>query len=161
MRESAEGEPRVEPHVDEVGEPKPVIPPDKPLGVKADFGDSCLTEEQKSLFQAELDSFSDLLVDIAGTSLLFFGCFYGVVCCYEVVEWICQGWKGLTVLVIAANVYFSAETELDEGRRFSVNPDLLRASWCVLFVGFISHTWRWYEASAGERSPVKVAKDGY
>eukprot|EP00644_Phytophthora_capsici_P018076 jgi/Phyca11/114002/e_gw1.25.258.1 len=87
------------------------------------------------------------------TSLLFFGCFYGVVCCYEVVEWICQGWKGLTVLVIAANVYFSAETELDEGRRFSVNPDLLRASWCVLFVGFISHTWRWYEASAGERTP--------
>ncbi|KAG1702013.1 hypothetical protein DVH05_010502 [Phytophthora capsici] len=113
--QSAEGEPRVEPHVDEVGEPKPVIPPDKPLGVKADFGDSCLTEER----------------------------------------------RGLTVVVIAANVYFSVETELDDGRRFSVNPDLLRASWCVLFVGFVSHTWRWYEASAGERTPAKVAKDGY
>ncbi|KAE8975166.1 hypothetical protein PF011_g24587 [Phytophthora fragariae] len=40
--------------------PKPEIPPDK--GMEADFSDSALSDEQKSLFQDELNGFCDMFV---------------------------------------------------------------------------------------------------
>ncbi|KAE9105420.1 hypothetical protein PF007_g13706 [Phytophthora fragariae] len=41
--------------------PKPEIPPDK--GMEADFSDSVMSDEQKRLFQDELNGFSDMFVE--------------------------------------------------------------------------------------------------
>ncbi|GMF53511.1 unnamed protein product [Phytophthora fragariaefolia] len=42
---------------------KPDVPADKGMGMKADFSESKLSVEQKGLFQAELDNFSNLFVE--------------------------------------------------------------------------------------------------
>ncbi|KAE9198109.1 hypothetical protein PF005_g15589 [Phytophthora fragariae] len=52
---------RVDRPAEIVEAPKPEIPPDK--GMEADFSDSALSDEQKSLFQDELNGFSDMFVE--------------------------------------------------------------------------------------------------
>ncbi|KAG3138383.1 hypothetical protein PI124_g519 [Phytophthora idaei] len=56
---------------------RPEIPPDTDGRLNADFSESDLSEEQKLLFQSELDSFRDMFVEsskkLGRTELLRFG----------------------------------------------------------------------------------------
>ncbi|EGZ13552.1 hypothetical protein PHYSODRAFT_511251 [Phytophthora sojae] len=92
------------------------------------------------------------------TSLILFSAFYAARFTYEVVEWICQGVAGLFAVVVVFDCWFASE----EGEHALVtNYWLLVVNVWVALVCITSKLWRLYEASAGERSPLTMATEGY
>eukprot|EP00644_Phytophthora_capsici_P017856 jgi/Phyca11/126236/e_gw1.62.106.1 len=94
-------------------------------------------------------------------TLVTFGCFYGVVGVYELFEWVCLGWKGVTVLLAMINYYYASTGDVSVAGLFSMKSEVALASGAVLLVGCTSRVWRWYEDSAEGRTPARMAKDGY
>ncbi|EGZ11523.1 hypothetical protein PHYSODRAFT_421770, partial [Phytophthora sojae] len=92
------------------------------------------------------------------TSRILFSAFYAVLFTYEVVEWICQGVAGVFAVVVVFDCWFASE----EGEHAIVtNYWLLVVNVWVALVCITSKLWRLYEASAGERSPLTMATEGY
>ncbi|KAE9029033.1 hypothetical protein PR001_g11602 [Phytophthora rubi] len=96
----------------------------------------------------------------AFSSLLGYALFYTVVFLYDFLEKVCQGTVGVSALLLVLNITL-AEGELYGGGGLAPDDTVSGGSSIGVVAGVASRLLKWYEASSGGRSPIKMAEDRY